>query len=185
VSLILNVLLGSQKFYKYVKKNWKSMHRALKFISVFLEIISSMLFVRQDQKLMFTDLNSRGANRVNMPRNVSICINFPSLTCFKSHMFPRACFLWCFIFMSLVYLFDLHHWHTIFVYCLKNNISLYLFLHVQNTLYITTRLTKYCSQVTTSNGKQIQPLIIFLTYICHSTYLQVHTTCQGSCMFEG
>jgi len=36
------------------------MHRALKFISVFLEIISSMLFVRQDQKLMFTDLNSRG-----------------------------------------------------------------------------------------------------------------------------
>jgi len=85
------------------------MHRALKFISVLLEIISSMLFVGKHQKLIFTDLNSRGTNTVNMPRNASTCVNFPSLTCFKSHMFPRVCFLWSFIFMSLVYLFDLHH----------------------------------------------------------------------------
>jgi hypothetical protein len=114
VWLILNVLLGSQKFYRYVrKKNWRSMHRALKFISVLLEIIRTMLYVRKHQKLLFTDLNSRRANTINMPRNVSMCVNFPSLTCFKSHMFPREYSLWSFIFMLLVYLFDLHHWHTI------------------------------------------------------------------------
>lgn len=120
------------------KKKLESMHRALILISVLLEIISPMLFVRQHQKLIFTELNSRGVNTVNMPRNISICVNFPCLTCFKSHMFPRACFLWSFIFMSLVYLFDLHQWHTTIVYCLKNNISLYLFLDVQNTLYSDT-----------------------------------------------
>jgi hypothetical protein len=89
------------------------MHTALKFISVLLEIISPMLFVRQHQKLILTDLNSTGANTVNMSRKVSICINFPPLTCFKSHRFQKACFLWSFISMSLVCLFDLNHWHII------------------------------------------------------------------------
>jgi hypothetical protein len=55
--------------------------------------------------------------------------------------------------------------YIILVYCLKNNIGLYVFLDVQNALHITTRLIKYCNQVVTSNRKQIQPLIIFLTYM--------------------
>lgn len=139
--LNLNVLLGLQKFC-YVQKKLESMHTALIFISVLLEMISPMLFARQHRKLIFKELNSRGVNTVNMPRNVSICVNLPCLTCFKSHMFPRACFLWSFIFVSLVYLFDLHQRHTIFVYCLKNNISLYLFLDVQNTLYINKNAYK-------------------------------------------
>ena len=159
------------------------MHRALKFISVLLEIISSMLFVWQHQKLIFTNLNSRGTNTVNMLRNVSIsiCVNFPSLTRFKSHIFPRACFHWSFIFMSLVYLFDLHHSHTISYLFIVLKIILAC---ISSLMYKTTRLIKYCSWLIASNGKHTQPLIIFLTYICHSTYLLVHTTCQGSCMFE-
>ena len=157
------------------------MHTALKFISVLLEIISSMLFVRQHQNLIFTDFNSRGANTVNMPRIGSICVHLPSLTCSKS----------MFSLILHFYVIDIPVWFApltpciIFVYCLKNNITLYLFLDVQNTLYITTRLIKYCFHMITSNWKHTQPLITFLNYIYHSTYLQVHMTCQGSCMFEG
>lgn len=155
------------------------MHTALIFISVLLEIISPMLFLRQHQKLIYTKLNSRGVNTANMPRNVSICIYFPSLTCIREHVFFDPSFL-C-------------RWYTCLI-C--TNDTLYLFIALKIILacicslmykipYILTRLIKYCCQVITSNRKQIQPLIIFLTYIYHSTYLQVHMTCQGSCMFEG